>query len=92
MHKYTPFAIMAAVLLPAVITLTLHTFNRANAQGNENLPSATGGEEHNVPSATGVEEHNMTNATGVEEHNVTNATGGEEELASCVQIGNHAKC
>jgi hypothetical protein len=98
MHKHTPFAVMAAVLLLAIITLTLHTFNRANAQGNENVPSATGVEEHNVPGATGVEEHNATNAvggeehnvpgaTGVEEHNATNAVGGEEHNATNATAG-----
>ena len=72
---------MAAVLLPAIVTVTLYAVNRANAQGNET--SATGGEEHNV-----------INAAGGEEHNVTNAAGGQEELAveSCVQVDNHTTC
>jgi hypothetical protein len=92
MHKHTSFAIMAAVLLPAIVTVTLYAVNRANAQGNET--SATGGEEHNVTNAAGGEEHNVTNAAGGEEHNVTNATGGQEELAveSCVQVDNHTTC
>jgi hypothetical protein len=42
MYKRTSFVIMAAVLLPAIVTLTLYTFNRANAQGNaEELPVIT---------------------------------------------------
>ena len=75
MQKHASFAIMAAVLLPAIITLTLYPVSRANAQGNET--SAAGGEEHNMTNAAGGEEHNMTNAAGGEEHNMTNATGGE---------------
>ena len=66
MHKPTSFAIMAAVLLPAIVTLTLYTVSRANAQGNET--SATGGEEHNVTNAAGGEEHNVTNAPETERH------------------------
>ena len=95
MHKHASFAIMAAaVLLPAIVTVNLYTVSRANAQGNENVPSAEGGQEHNVPSAEGGQEHNVTNAAGGEEHNVTNAAGGQEELAveSCVQVDNHTTC
>ena len=61
MQKHASFAIMAAVLLPAIITLTLYPVSRANAQGNET--SAAGGEEHNMTNATGGELQNMTNAT-----------------------------
>ncbi|MBV9176517.1 MAG: hypothetical protein JO297_05720 [Nitrososphaeraceae archaeon] len=90
MYKHTSFAIMAALLLPAIITLTLYAVNRANAQGNEisaaggeehNMTNAAGGEEHNMTNAAAGEEHNMTNAAGGEEHNMTNATGGEIEVA-----------
>jgi len=76
MHKYASFAIMAAVFLTAIVTVTLYAVDRAYAQGNET--SATGGEEHNMTNAAGGEEHNMTNAAGGEEHNMTNAAGGEE--------------
>ncbi len=79
MHKHASFVIMAAVLLTAIVTITLYTVDRANAQGNET--SATGGEEHNMTSATGGEEHNMTSATGGEEHNMTNATGPLENIS-----------
>ena len=51
MHKHASFAIMAAVLLTAIVTITLYAVDRANAQGNET--SATGGEEHNMTNATG---------------------------------------
>ena len=61
MHKHASFAVMAAVLLPAIITLTLYPVSRANAQGNET--SAAGGEEHNMTNAAGGELKNMTNAT-----------------------------
>jgi len=63
---------MAAVLLTAIVTVTLYTVNRANAQGNET--SATGGQEHNVTNATGGQEHNVTNATGGQDYTVTNET------------------
>jgi hypothetical protein len=68
MHKHTSFAIMAAVLLTAIATITLFTVNRSNAQGNET--GAAGGEEHNVTNAAGGEEHtgNITMLA-----NVTNA-------------------
>ncbi len=68
MHKHTSFAIMAAVLLTAIPTITLFTVNRSNAQGNET--GAAGGEEHNVTNAAGGEEHtgNITMLA-----NVTNA-------------------
>jgi hypothetical protein len=82
MHKHAYFAIMAAVLLTAIVTITLYTVNRANAQGNET-------------SAAAGEEHNMTNATGGQEHNMTNATGGEPEFAAvgtCVKVGNQETC
>ncbi|HXX95839.1 MAG TPA: hypothetical protein VEL11_01815 [Candidatus Bathyarchaeia archaeon] len=72
MHKHASFAVMAAILLPAIITLTLYTVSRANAQGNET--SAAGGELHNVTNAAGGELHNVTNAAGGELHNMTNAT------------------
>ena len=73
MHKYTSFAIVAAVLLTAIVTVTLYAVNRANAQGNET-------------SSTGGGEHNMTNATGGGEHNMTNATGA---VGKCVPAGNY---
>ena len=76
MHKHASFAVMAAVLLPAIITLTLYPVSRANAQGNET--SATGGEEHNMTNAAGGEEHNMTNAAGGVLQNMTNATSRTE--------------
>ena len=61
MHKHASFAIMAAIFLTAVVTVTLYAVDRANAQGNET--STTGGEEHNMTSAAGGELQNMTNAT-----------------------------
>jgi len=94
MHKNASFAVMAAVLLPAIITLTLYTVSRANAQGNET--SAASGEEHNVTNAAGGEEHNVTNAAGGEEHNVTNATEERAAVGTCITIGRgdaaHATC
>jgi len=76
MHKHASFAIMAAVLLTAIVTVTLYAVDRANAQGNET--SAAGGEEHNVTTTAGGEEHNVTTtAGGGQEHNVTTAGGGE---------------
>jgi hypothetical protein len=80
-NKHTHTALIFAVLLPAIVTVTLYTVTRANAQGNET-------------STTGGQEHNMTNATGGQEHNMTNATGGQEESAvgSCVPLGNREIC
>jgi hypothetical protein len=72
MHKHASVAIMAAVLLTAILTITLYAVDRANAQGNET--SATGGEEHNMTNATGGEEHNMTNATGGPLENISLST------------------
>ena len=77
MHKHASFAIMAAVLLTAIVTVTLYTVNGANAQGNET--SAAGGQEHNVTNAAGGQEHNVTNATGGQDHTVINET--EVEVA-----------
>jgi len=88
MQKYTSFAITSAILLTAMVTVTLYTVSRANAQGDE-----TSGQEHNMTNATGGEEHNMTNAAGGEEHNMTNATGGgERAVGSCVLEGNYVTC
>jgi hypothetical protein len=83
MHKHASFAIMAAVLLTAIVTITLYTVNRANAQGNE------------TSAAAGGQEHNMTNAAGGQEHNMTNAAGAEPEFAAvgtCVKVGNQETC
>jgi hypothetical protein len=94
MHKHASFAIMAAVLLTAIVTITLYTVNRANAQDNE-TSAASGGQEHNMTNASGGQEHNMTNATGGQEHNMTNATAGEPEFAAvgtCVKVGNQETC
>ena len=46
MHKHTSFVITAAVLLTAIVTVTLYTVNAANAQGN--ATNATGGAAKNM--------------------------------------------
>ena len=46
MHKHASFAITAAVLLTAIVTVTLYTVNAANAQGN--ATNATGGTAKNM--------------------------------------------
>lgn len=46
MYKHTSFAIAAAVLLTAIVTVTLYTVNAANAQGN--ATNATGGTAKNM--------------------------------------------
>jgi hypothetical protein len=61
MHKHASVAIMAAVLLTAILTITLYAVDRANAQGNET--SATGGEEHNMTNATGGPLENISLST-----------------------------
>ena len=91
MQKYTSFAITSAILLTAMVTVTLYTVSRANAQGDE-----TSGQEHNMTNATGGEEHTMTNAAGGEEHNMTNATKEVAAVGTCITIGRgdaaHAVC
>jgi hypothetical protein len=89
MRKHASVAIMAAVLLTAIVTITIYAVDRANAQGNET--SAAGGEEHNMTNAAGGEEHNMTNAAGGEEHNMTNATGGPLENISLSTSRTHVE-
>jgi uncharacterized protein (UPF0333 family) len=89
MHKHTSFAIMAAVLLTAIVTVTLYTVNRANAQ--DNATSEAGSQEKNMTNANGGTAKNMTNA----ELQSVGPPGGEEELmavGSCVKVGNQATC
>jgi hypothetical protein len=88
MHKHASFAIMAAVLLTAIVTITLYAVDRANAQGNET--SAAGGEEHNMTNATGGEEHNMTNATGPLENISLSTSRTHVEVPPASQVPGNA--
>jgi hypothetical protein len=76
MHKHASFAITAAVLLTAIVTVTLYTVNAANAQGNGT-------------NATGGTAKNMTNATGGTAKNMTGEAAG---IASCVKVLNREEC
>ena len=76
MHKHASFAITAAVLLMAIVTVTLYTVNAANAQGN-------------ATNATGGTAKNMTNATGGTAKNMTGEAAG---TASCVKVLNREEC
>jgi hypothetical protein len=76
MHKHASFAITAAVLLTAIVTVTLYTVNAANAQGN-------------ATNATGGTAKNMTNATGGTAKNMTGEAAG---TASCVKVLNREEC
>jgi hypothetical protein len=87
MHKHASFAITAAVLLTAIVTVTLYTVNAANAQGN--ATNATGGTAKNMTNATGGTAKNMTNATGGTAKNMTGEAAG---IASCVKVLNREEC
>jgi hypothetical protein len=87
MHKHASFAITAAVLLTAIVTVTLYTVNAANAQGN--ATNATGGTAKNMTNATGGTAKNMTNATGGTAKNMTGEAAG---TASCVKVLNREEC
>jgi hypothetical protein len=87
MHKHASFAITAAVLLTAIVTVTLYTVNAANAQGNST--NATGGTAKNMTNATGGTAKNMTNATGGTAKNMTGEAAG---TASCVKVLNREEC
>jgi len=65
MQKYLPFAITAAVLLTAVMTVTLYTASAAHAVYNPIRVTKA----HAMPS-------NMTNATVGAAKNMTNSTVG----------------
>lgn len=88
MRKLTSFAIMSAVLLTAIVTVTLYTVNRVNAQAN--ATSEAGGQEKNMTNAGGGQEKNMT-----AQLESVGPAGGEEEImavGSCVTAGNQATC
>ena len=89
MRKLTSFAIMSAVLLTAIVTVTLYTVNRVNAQAN-GVTSEAGGQEKNMTNAGGGQEKNMT----AQLESVGPACGEEEIMAvgSCVTAGNQATC
>ena len=76
MHKPTSFVITAAVLLTAIVTVTLYTVNAANAQGN-------------ATNATGGAAKNMTNATGGTAKNMSSEALGTK---SCVKVLNREEC
>lgn len=82
MHKHIPFAITSAILLTAIVTVTLYTVSAANAQGN-----AT-----NVTNVTGGSAKNMTNATGGSAKNMSAIAAGAESSSSCVKVLNHEEC
>lgn len=79
MHKHTSFAITATILLTAIVTVTLYTFNATSAQ-TDNATNATGGAANN-----------MTNATGGAAKNMS-GVAPRTEVSSCVKVGNHEEC
>ena len=79
MHKYGSFAITSAILLTAIVTVTLYAVNAANAQGN-------------ATNATGGAAKNMTNATGGAAKNMSGIAPGAENNTSCVKVLNREEC
>ena len=71
MHKQISFAIAAAVLMMAVVTVALYTVSAAQAQGNM---TSAGGAAKNMTNATGGAAKNMTSGAMSK---VKNATGSK---------------
>jgi hypothetical protein len=87
MYKHTSFAITTAILLTAVVMVTLYTVNTSNAQGN--ATNSTGGVANNMTNSTGGVANNMTNSTGGVANNMS---GGVVKDDSCGQEMNRLVC
>jgi hypothetical protein len=62
MHKQTTFVLTAAILLTAIVSVTLYTVKAANAQSNMTTGSGANMTKSNMTNATSGTAKNMTGA------------------------------